>query len=94
MHLQPSYQLAITTEGMIPDIVSHLSSDDLELKMQCSRAIFKCANDKVNSSRFDYCGEIRINKFEHQVDGQRFSPRIKRTRTFGGYSKRKKLSGK
>lgn len=46
---QPSYQLAITTEGMIPDIVGHLSSDDLELKMQCSRAIFKCANDKVCS---------------------------------------------
>lgn len=51
---QPSYQLAITTEGMIPDIVSHLSSDDLELKMQCSRAIFKCANDKVYSVSFNF----------------------------------------
>lgn len=39
--------MAITTEGMIPDIVGHLNSDDVELKMQCSRAIFKCANDKV-----------------------------------------------
>lgn len=52
---------------MIPDIVGHLSSDDLELKMQCSRAIFKCANDKVNSNQFKL--KIIKNKFEHQVDG-------------------------
>lgn len=40
-----SFQLAITTEGMITDIVNHLSSQNLELKMECSSAIFKCAND-------------------------------------------------
>ncbi|XP_055710057.1 armadillo repeat-containing protein gudu [Phlebotomus papatasi] len=44
---QPSYQLAITSEGMISDIVNHLNSQNLELKMQCSSAIFKCASDKV-----------------------------------------------
>lgn len=44
---QGSYQLAITTEGMILDIVTHLTSDNLDLKMQCSSAIFKCASDKV-----------------------------------------------
>lgn len=32
---------------MIMDIVVHLSSDNLDLKMQCSSAIFKCASDKV-----------------------------------------------
>lgn len=44
---QANYQLAITTEGMIFDIVSHLTSDNLDLKRQCSSAIFKCASDKV-----------------------------------------------
>lgn len=47
-----SYQLAITTEGMIKNIVKHLKSDNLELKMQCSRAIFQCANDKVSITRY------------------------------------------
>ena len=46
---QPTYQLAITTEGMIADIVSHLTSDNLDLKRQCSSAIFKCASDKTAS---------------------------------------------
>lgn len=40
-----SFQLAITTEGMIPEIVNHLNSQNMELKMECSSAIFKCAND-------------------------------------------------
>jgi armadillo repeat-containing protein 4 len=44
---QTNYQLAITTEGMIADIVTHLTSDNLDLKMQCSSAIFKCATDEV-----------------------------------------------
>lgn len=44
---QSNYQLAITTEGMINDIVQHLNSQNLDLKMQCSSAIFKCASDKV-----------------------------------------------
>uniref|UniRef100_A0A8D8B3Q8 Armadillo repeat-containing protein 4 n=2 Tax=Culex pipiens TaxID=7175 RepID=A0A8D8B3Q8_CULPI len=46
---QANYQLAITTEGMIYDIVSHLTSDNLDLKRQCSSAIFKCASDKTAS---------------------------------------------
>lgn len=41
----PSFQLAITSEGMISDIVNHLNSQNMELKMECSSAIFKCAND-------------------------------------------------
>lgn len=45
---QPSFQLAITTEGMISDIIDHLHSDHLEIKLQCSSAIFKCASDKVS----------------------------------------------
>jgi armadillo repeat-containing protein 4 len=44
---QGDYQLAIATEGMIQDIVVHLSSDNFDLKMQCSSAIFKCASDKM-----------------------------------------------
>lgn len=44
---QGDYQLAIATEGMIHNIVVHLSSENFDLKMQCSSAIFKCASDKV-----------------------------------------------
>jgi hypothetical protein len=47
-HFQGDYQLAIATEGMIHNIVVHLSSDNFDLKMQCSSAIFKCASDKVS----------------------------------------------
>lgn len=32
---------------MIHNIVIHLSSDNVDLKMQCSSAIFKCASDKI-----------------------------------------------
>uniref|UniRef100_A0A182NFE7 Armadillo repeat-containing domain-containing protein n=1 Tax=Anopheles dirus TaxID=7168 RepID=A0A182NFE7_9DIPT len=49
---QANYQLAITTEGMIFDIVSHLTSDNLDLKRQCSSAIFKCASDKIRASLY------------------------------------------
>ncbi|EDV59208.1 armadillo repeat-containing protein gudu [Drosophila erecta] len=42
---EPKFQLAITTEGMIPDIVTHLSSENTELKMEGSTAIYKCAFD-------------------------------------------------
>ncbi|XP_026463592.1 armadillo repeat-containing protein gudu, partial [Ctenocephalides felis] len=41
-----SYQLAIRTEGMVPDIVKYLSSDDRELQMHCASCLFKCSEDK------------------------------------------------
>lgn len=44
---QGNYQLAITTEGMIQDIVNHLNCANFDLKLQCSSAIFKCASDPV-----------------------------------------------
>lgn len=34
---------------MIPDIIEHLSSENIEIKLQCSSAIFKCASDKKAS---------------------------------------------
>lgn len=34
---------------MIPDIVYHLYSENLEIKLQCSSAIFKCASNKIAS---------------------------------------------
>ncbi|XP_055383292.1 uncharacterized protein LOC129613316 [Condylostylus longicornis] len=43
---QANFQLAITTENMIVDIVNHLNNSDTDLKLQCSTAIFKCADDK------------------------------------------------
>ncbi|XP_068083879.1 armadillo repeat-containing protein gudu [Anabrus simplex] len=42
-----SYQLAIQTEGMIPDLVRHLSDANIELKKHCASAIFKCAEDDL-----------------------------------------------
>ncbi|KFR04126.1 Armadillo repeat-containing protein 4 [Opisthocomus hoazin] len=43
---EPSYRLAIRTEGMIENLVKYLSSEDEELQMHCASAIFKCAEDK------------------------------------------------
>lgn len=34
---------------MIPDIVYHLYSENLQIKLQCSSAIFKCASNKTAS---------------------------------------------
>ncbi|ALC38816.1 CG5155 [Drosophila busckii] len=42
---EPKFQLAITTEGMIADIVNHLNSECVELKQEGSMAIAKCAFD-------------------------------------------------
>lgn len=44
---QPKFQLAITTEGMISDIVNHLNSSNLDLKMEGSTALYKCAFDAL-----------------------------------------------
>ncbi|NXX22472.1 ARMC4 protein, partial [Podargus strigoides] len=43
---EPSFKLAIKTEGMIENLVKNLSSEHEELQMHCARAIFKCAEDK------------------------------------------------
>ncbi|NXU86027.1 ARMC4 protein, partial [Xiphorhynchus elegans] len=43
---EPSYRLAIRTEGMIENLVKNLSSEHEELQMHCASAIFKCAEDK------------------------------------------------
>jgi len=38
---EPSYRLAIRTEGMIEDLVTNLKSENAELQMHCASAIFK-----------------------------------------------------
>ncbi|NXX41471.1 ARMC4 protein, partial [Tricholaema leucomelas] len=43
---EPSYRLAMRTEGMIENIVKNLSSKHEELQMHCASAIFKCAEDR------------------------------------------------
>ncbi|NXL75566.1 ARMC4 protein, partial [Leptocoma aspasia] len=43
---EPSYRLAIRTEGMIENLVKNLSSEHEELQMNCASAIFKCAEDE------------------------------------------------
>ncbi|XP_049816339.1 armadillo repeat-containing protein gudu [Schistocerca nitens] len=44
---EKNYQLAIQTEGMIIDLVRHLSDESMELKKHCASAIFKCAEDEI-----------------------------------------------
>ncbi|KAG5899923.1 hypothetical protein JTB14_002474 [Gonioctena quinquepunctata] len=44
----PNYQLAIQTEGMIKDIVRHLSADEYPaLRRYCAETIFKCCENAV-----------------------------------------------
>jgi len=44
---EPSYGLAIRTEGMIEDLVKNMArSSNPELQMHCASAIFKCAEEK------------------------------------------------
>nr|XP_021145693.1 armadillo repeat-containing protein 4 isoform X2 [Columba livia] len=43
---EPSYRLAIRTEGMIEYLVKNLSSEHEELQMHSASAIFKCGEDK------------------------------------------------
>ena len=38
---EPSYRLAIRTEGMIEDLVTGLKCENPELQMHCASAIFK-----------------------------------------------------
>lgn len=42
---QPKFQLAITTEGMITDIVRYLRMDNIDLKVECCMALNLCATD-------------------------------------------------
>jgi hypothetical protein len=48
--LQKEYQLAVQTEGMVIDMVKHLTNDDKELKKHCASAIFKVREVSLNYS--------------------------------------------
>lgn len=37
---------------MVPDIIYHLYSENVEIKLQSSLAIFKCASNKVSVIRY------------------------------------------
>lgn len=54
----PSYQLAIQTEGMIKDIVLHLSAEDPSLRKHCAETIFKCAEDELTRSLVRQAGGL------------------------------------
>lgn len=43
-----NFQVAAATEKMVSDIVYHLYSENMEIKLQSSLAIFKCASNKVS----------------------------------------------
>ncbi|KAJ1528314.1 hypothetical protein ONE63_006736 [Megalurothrips usitatus] len=44
---EANFQLAIQTEGMIPDLVEFLDAENTEIQKHCASAIFKCAEDPV-----------------------------------------------
>ncbi|XP_044271871.1 armadillo repeat-containing protein gudu [Tribolium madens] len=55
---EPSYQLAIQTEGMIKDIVQHLSAEDPSLRRHCAETIFKCAEDATTRNLVRQAGGL------------------------------------
>ncbi|XP_065155618.1 armadillo repeat-containing protein gudu [Atheta coriaria] len=55
----PSYQLAIQTEGMIKDIVKHLSNqDEPQLRRYCAEIIFKCSEDAITRDMVRQAGGL------------------------------------
>ncbi|RZC38238.1 hypothetical protein BDFB_010172, partial [Asbolus verrucosus] len=54
----PSYQLAIQTEGMVKDIVQHLSAEDPSLRRHCAETIFKCAEDSLTRNLVRQAGGL------------------------------------
>ncbi|XP_076253243.1 armadillo repeat-containing protein gudu isoform X2 [Rhynchophorus ferrugineus] len=55
----PSYQLAIQTEGMIRDIVRHLSADEYpELRRFCAETIFKCCEKAASRDMVRQAGGL------------------------------------
>lgn len=57
---------------MVPDVVYHLYSENLDIKLQCSLAIFKCASNKVSlliyaCLRACQCAEQFNRKFVNKV---------------------------
>lgn len=56
----PSYQLAIQTQGMVKDIVKHLSFDDNpELRRYCAETIFRCsAADPITRNLVRHSGGL------------------------------------
>ncbi|XP_022916104.2 armadillo repeat-containing protein gudu [Onthophagus taurus] len=56
---EESYQLAIETEGMIKDIVKHLSAVDYpQLRQQCAATIFRCAESPVTRDSVRHFGGL------------------------------------
>ncbi|XP_030757862.1 armadillo repeat-containing protein gudu [Sitophilus oryzae] len=55
----PSYQLAIQTEGMIRDIVRHLSTEEYpELRRFCAETIFKCCEKATSREMVRQAGGL------------------------------------
>ncbi|XP_055299330.1 armadillo repeat-containing protein gudu [Sitodiplosis mosellana] len=46
---EENFQIAVISENMVENIVYHLYSDNLDIKLQCSLAIFKCASNRTVS---------------------------------------------
>ncbi|XP_028173649.1 armadillo repeat-containing protein gudu [Ostrinia furnacalis] len=57
---ETSFQLAIQTEKMVTDLITHLANDDKDLKTYCSLAIYKCASDSITRDMIREAGGLEL----------------------------------
>ena len=71
--IDPSYRLGMQTEGMIADLVRNVQSDSPKLRMLCSRAIFRLAEERETRDLVRFNGGLdplvnMMNDRENQDD--------------------------
>ncbi|XP_045473999.1 armadillo repeat-containing protein gudu-like [Harmonia axyridis] len=59
--VEPGFQLAVQTEGMVKNIVKHLiNEDDIELKTHCCDTIYYCGEDPITRNMVREAGGLDI----------------------------------
>ncbi|KAL3267886.1 hypothetical protein HHI36_007026 [Cryptolaemus montrouzieri] len=59
--VEPGFQLAVQTEGMVKNIVKHLlNENDIELKTHCCSTIFQCGEDPITRMMVREAGGLDI----------------------------------
>jgi len=64
---QSNYRLAIRTEGMIPDLVKNLKTDNAELQMHCASAIFKVCIVQIKYDTINIIIKNKQDQFEISI---------------------------
>ncbi|KAK9889780.1 hypothetical protein WA026_007157 [Henosepilachna vigintioctopunctata] len=59
--VEPGFQLAVQTEGMVKNIVKHLiNEDDIELRTHCCETLYNCCEDAITRSMVREAGGLDI----------------------------------